>query len=229
MGSFTRFDDLPREMRNRIYDEVAKLDFPIIASKPLPDKTYIVGKYLSHFSSEQTSREYRSVLVDDLFREHGQVSINIADFNFHCITQYLTKRKLDGNLFKFVDALGTPPLLQIDLRFTRSFNGDTDRVMRWVRFVKSLERGAPTFVSAAYEAKIVDITPTTRKYLTSFAVHEDAPEHMKCIDDAVRGGLSRHLQKMNDRRLEELDAHWAPQFAYQPPSPRSIKEEPEDE
>ncbi|KAK5122714.1 hypothetical protein LTR85_003629 [Meristemomyces frigidus] len=154
------FEDLPAELRNRIYELLVVRDRVVVTSKEIRGRCY-TSRFTSAFSSStgavQTHAEYQDLLEKRIFRHPGVLRVNIVDFKFSNFIKYIVhirarrlKLKLRGDAlqpysFPFNDIPTSVlniqgPYFAANLVFTKSFEDDQQKLQRWLRQAKAIER-----------------------------------------------------------------------------------------
>ena len=143
--------DLPPELREMVYERVADLDEPHIASKPLPGRTIYCSYLMRSFSSTITQAEYRAVFAKRMPRCQDDVVAVVKDFNFNQVSKFLQERDKAGTLGGL--QVGGGQCLEVILVFSKDFDGLRDRALKWTRTTQRLAKKHGKSLNSDYSVR----------------------------------------------------------------------------
>lgn len=215
---------LPPELRNHIYHCVLETDVAHIARKTLRGKYIFSSRRLRHFSSANLQREYRDLLAEKMLGPRAQVTAVVQDFGFRNVIEYLRQRESKGALGSFLQRDGVQrdrtSRLYIVLKFSKKFDGSTDRATTWANFTKQLAKKYGTGLHTTYSVFPAKGVPAMARFKSGLRLDQDLdPEcewakMLKAFKEAFtpvippRGPSTAERQRMEReaRRQRERDA-----------------------
>lgn len=146
------FEDLPIQLRNRIYDMVLPRDKVVVTSKAIRGRHW-TSRFTMVFRTKQTRHEYQDVLEQRIINNPGIIRVNIVDYNFNNFLKYIRwvrmKYSSHGDVLRpYFFPFSDIPILKRDIRgpyfaasliFTKRFEDDQQPLRNWMKQSKKLE------------------------------------------------------------------------------------------
>jgi len=225
MAAMARFEDLPPEIRNRIYDDVADDDRPFVPQKALHGRYPYCSRRLLVFTSETTRLEYRAVLAGRMVRRDTPVRLMVTDFNFNAATKYIQEREKYGTLDAIMGADISQCALVVRLALTKDFDGTKEGVFKWTRFITRFTKKHGARPNVMYSYRSHEDTATVRAFrnglmntngvltewqriATRFIMHAfSGPTSSGHTDEAEYAGLQdKYAARERDARVKDYAA-----------------------
>ena len=214
------FMDLPRELRDQIYDLVAPLDRILIPSKPIRG-----GLYTTRATAVFTTSEYEAY-HNAILLKSKVISVVIVDYIFDNFIKFLTKyvEKASGSdslerFFHVRDLGRVPPeppvsfqLLEgchfnVSLRFTKAFDPHQARLMRWLKKVSKLEAKI-RHLRVFYKVTRVEHSPAINAHFSSLDPAEETQSQFTFILRALSTAFwPRTATHLVDPKMD-INAGW---------------------
>ena len=137
-----------------------------VASKAQRSGCVFVSRKLLDFSSAQTQQEYKEALSRKMKNRPGLVLANVADFNFRNLSAFLRQHDKAGTLARLTRPNRLPGVF-IFFTVTKNFDADTERAMRWMRFVSGLSRKSGVALRTTYRLINPQETPSNMKFFST--------------------------------------------------------------
>ena len=225
MAAMAVFEDLPPEIRNRIYDDVADNDLPFVPQKALRGRYPYCSRRLRVFTSETTRLEYRAVLAGRMVHRETPVKLMVTDFDFNAATKYIQEREKYGTLDAIVGGDESPCALMVRLAFTKKFDGTKEGVFKWTRFITRFTKKHGARPCVEYTHRSHEDTATVRAFRNGLMNTHDAntewqriasslimfgfcgPQRFRYTDEAKYARLQdKYAARERDARIKDYAA-----------------------